>query len=49
MAQVDSENSTAIPADPTRRRFLSNAAGVAAGGAILALAESRPSRSQPRQ
>ena len=42
MAQVDSENSTALPADPTRRRFLSNAAGVAAGGAVLALATIPP-------
>jgi hypothetical protein len=42
MAQVDSENSTALPADPTRRRFLSNAAGVAAGGTVLALATIPP-------
>jgi hypothetical protein len=38
MAQVDSKNITAAPADPTRRRFLSQAAGVAAGGTVLALA-----------
>ena len=38
MAQVDSENSTAMPADPTRRSFLSTAAGVAAGSTVLALA-----------
>jgi hypothetical protein len=37
MAQVNSENSTAMPAVSTRRRFLSQAAGVAAGGAVLAL------------
>jgi hypothetical protein len=35
MAQVDSENTTALPAVPTRRRFLSQAAGVAAGSAVL--------------
>jgi hypothetical protein len=38
MAQVNSENSTAMPVDQTRRRFLSQAASVAAGGAVLALA-----------
>jgi hypothetical protein len=38
MAQVDSENSTAMPVVSTRRRFLSNAAGIAAGGTLLALA-----------
>src|SRR5438270_13234171 len=38
MAQVDSENSTAVPAVSTRRRFLSQAAAVAAGGAALATA-----------
>jgi hypothetical protein len=37
MAQVDSENSTAMPAVSTRRHFLSQTAGVAAGGAVLAL------------
>jgi hypothetical protein len=36
MAQVDSENTTAMPAVSTRRRFLSQAAGVAAGGTALA-------------
>jgi hypothetical protein len=35
MAQVDSENSIAMPAVSTRRCFLSQAAGVAAGGAAL--------------
>ena len=34
MAQVDSENTTAMPVDPTRRRFLSAAAG---GAIALAL------------
>ena len=38
MAQVDSENTTALPVDPTRRRFLSTAAGIAAAGTALALA-----------
>jgi hypothetical protein len=38
MAQVDSKNTTAAPADQTRRRFLSGAAGIAAGGTALALA-----------
>jgi hypothetical protein len=38
MAQVDSENSTAMPVDPTRRRFLSTTATLAAGGAALGLA-----------
>jgi len=33
MAQVDSENSMAMPVDPTRRRLLSRAADVAGGGA----------------
>jgi len=37
MAQVDSENTTALPVAPTRRRFLSTAAGIA-GGTALALA-----------
>ncbi len=38
MAQVDSENSIAVPAASTRGRFLSQAAGVAASGAALTLA-----------
>jgi hypothetical protein len=38
MAQVDSENSTAMSVAPTRRRFLSTAATLAAGGAALAVA-----------
>ncbi len=38
MAQVDSENSTALPAVSTRRSFLSQAAGVAATGTAIALA-----------
>ncbi len=42
MAQVNSENSIALPADQTRRRFLSRAAGVAAGGTVLALAAIQP-------
>jgi hypothetical protein len=42
MAQVDSKNTTAAPVDQTRRRFLSQAAGVAAGSAALALATIPP-------
>jgi hypothetical protein len=38
MAQVDSENSTAMPAVSTRRRFLSQAAAVTAGGAAFGVA-----------
>jgi hypothetical protein len=38
MDRVDSENITPAPAVSTRRSFLSQAAGVAAGGAVLALA-----------
>ena len=38
MAQVDSENSTAMPVASTRRRFLSQAAAVTARGAALATA-----------
>ena len=37
MAQVDSENNTVMPVVQSRRRFLSQSAGMAAGGAILAL------------
>jgi hypothetical protein len=40
MAQVNTENTTAMPAISTRRRFLSQATGVAAGGTVLALANS---------
>jgi hypothetical protein len=42
MAQVNPENSTPMPAEATRRCFLSQAAGVAAGGAVLALATIPP-------
>jgi hypothetical protein len=42
MAQADSKNSIIAPIVPTRRRFLSQAAGVAAGGTVLALATSPP-------
>jgi hypothetical protein len=45
MAQVDSENTTAMPVVSTRRRFLSQAAGVAAGGTVLALATIPPALS----
>jgi hypothetical protein len=37
MAQADSNISIPASVDPTRRRFLSNAAGIAAGGTVLAL------------
>jgi hypothetical protein len=42
MAQVNSENSTAMPAVSTRRRFLSQAAAMTAGGATLATTLSVP-------
>jgi hypothetical protein len=42
MAQADSNISTPAFVDPTRRRFLSQAAGVAAGGTVLALATIPP-------
>jgi hypothetical protein len=42
MAQVNSENSTDAPVVQSRRRFLSQAAGVAAGGTVLALATIPP-------
>jgi hypothetical protein len=42
MAQADSNISTTAPVDSTRRRFLSQAAGVAAGGTVLALATITP-------
>jgi hypothetical protein len=38
MAQADSNISTPAWVDPTRRRFLSTAAGIAASGTVLALA-----------
>jgi hypothetical protein len=38
MPKANSDNSTPVPAEATRRRFLSQAAGVAAGGTFLALA-----------
>src|SRR5258707_15071483 len=41
MAQVNPENSTSMPVVSTRRRFLSNAAGIA-GGTVLALATVSP-------
>jgi hypothetical protein len=41
MAQVTSENITVAFAVSTRRRFLSQAAGVTAGGAVLAMAALR--------
>jgi hypothetical protein len=38
MAQADSNNTIAAPVDQARRRFLSTAVGIAAGGTVLALA-----------
>jgi hypothetical protein len=38
MAQVDSENTTALPVATTRRRFLSTTATLAAGSAAVVLA-----------
>jgi hypothetical protein len=38
MTQAKTENTTPTPAVSTRRRFLSQAAGVAAGGSVLAVA-----------
>ena len=42
MAQADSNNSTTALAVPSRRLFLSHAAGLAAGGTVLALAVVSP-------
>lgn len=42
MPQANSDNSTLMPAAQSRRRFLSQAAGVAAGGTVLALATIPP-------
>ena len=42
MAQIDSKNITAMPVVSTRRRFLSQAADIAAGGTVLALATIPP-------
>jgi hypothetical protein len=42
MAQAKTDNSTPTPAVSTRRRFLSQSAGVAASGAVLALATIPP-------
>ncbi len=42
MAQATSDNSITAPIVSTRRRFLSQAAGVAAGGTVLALATIPP-------
>jgi hypothetical protein len=49
MAQVDSENSTAMPAVSTRRRFLSQAAAMTAGSAALATALSTGSSARAGQ
>jgi hypothetical protein len=42
MAQATSNNSITAPVDPTRRGFLSQAAGAAVGGTVLALSAIPP-------
>jgi hypothetical protein len=42
MAQANTNNSTSMPVDSTRRRFLSQAASVAAGSAVLAVVTTAP-------
>jgi hypothetical protein len=42
MAQANSNHSITAPVDTTRRRFLSQAAGVATGGAVLGMALPMP-------
>jgi hypothetical protein len=42
MARADSNDNISTSVTPTRRRFLSTAAGVAAGGAVLAMATITP-------
>jgi hypothetical protein len=42
MAQANTDNSTSMPIDHTRRRFLSQAVGMAASGTALALATIPP-------
>ena len=42
MPKANSDNSTTMPAEATRRRFLTQAAGVAAGASVLALAITPP-------
>jgi len=49
MAQADSNNTTFAPVDPTRRRFMSQAASVAAGSAVLAVGASIPAPAQALQ
>jgi hypothetical protein len=48
MAQADSNNTTPAPVDPTRRRFLSQAASVAAGSAVLAAGATIPAQALQR-
>jgi hypothetical protein len=47
MAQANSNHITVLPVDPTRRRFLLQAAGVTAGGSALALAIIPPAVAAP--
>jgi hypothetical protein len=49
MTQVNSENSIAMPVVSTRRRFLSQAAAVTAGGAALGLALPLPGSAEAAQ
>jgi hypothetical protein len=49
MAQADSKNSITAPIVSTRRRFLSQAAGLAAGGTVLALATVTPAAAAGQQ
>jgi hypothetical protein len=49
MAQADSVNNTTAPVDPTRRRFLSKAAGVAAGSAVLTMGATIPTAGEASQ
>jgi hypothetical protein len=49
MAQANTDNSTSMPVDQTRRSFLAQAAGVAAGSAALALATIPPTQAAAAQ
>jgi hypothetical protein len=49
MAQADSNNTTPAPVDSTRRRFMSQAASIAAGSAVLAAGATIPAPAQALQ
>jgi hypothetical protein len=49
MAQADSNNTTPAPVDSTRRRFMSQAASIAAGSAVLAVGATIPAPAQALQ